>query len=563
MLINQSTSWKKLFSHFNSELKHHTIAELNRQDHRFEQMAYSTEGMTLDFSKQKVTTETFELLADLADTAKLSQAIAELSSGLPVNTTENRAALHSACRLNPNDSLIVDSVDVNQQVQLQLSKMQHMIQRLTQGQWRGFSGKAITDVVNLGVGGSDLGPLLVCHALDEFKLSKSAENCPNPINVHFASTMDGSQVSDLFKTLNPETTLFIIVSKSFGTIDTLSNAASAQAWLSSHCDSLAIVKKQHFIGVSVSESKMDEWGIDTEHQLKLWDWVGGRFSLWSTVGLSIGLKLGMDNFRLLLKGANALDQHFFKTELNSNLPVLLGLIGIWNTNFLDINAHAILPYDARLKYLPNYLMQLEMESNGKSVTHSGEKVDYNTCPVLWGEVGPNAQHAFYQLMHQGTRKVSSDFIAPIHRFNDDNTKQGLALQGQHQLTLANCLAQSSALMSGGSTSIENTGEGILALHKLYPGDQPSTTILFDQLTPYSLGQLIALYEHKVFVMATIWGINPFDQWGVELGKIMAGETLLALTSESVKGSVNSSFDASTSGLMQLIKGQNGRKGQKS
>ncbi len=529
---------------------------------RFESLSVEYDQLLADFSKQRITPEAIVLLIELAEKAGLSEAIEQLVAGRKVNTTENRAALHTALRLSPEEELLVEGEDVNQAVQTQLQNMSDMIDKLSSGHWRGYSGKVISDVVNLGVGGSDLGPLLVCEALDEFKAAYK-----NPIKVHFASTMDGSQVSSLFEQLNPETTLFVVVSKSFSTIDTLSNAASAKAWLLNYCHDESIVTHQHFIGISTDENKMTEWGIHPDHQLKLWDWVGGRFSLWSTVGLTIALKIGMENFRLFLKGANALDRHFVSADWQQNMPVWMGLIGVWNSNFCGIGAQAILPYDARLKFFPSYLTQLEMESNGKSVQHDGSKIAFDTCPVLWGEVGPNAQHAFYQLLHQGTRQVACDFIAPVNRSNHsgvdaeaDQNRRSKAhdetLHEQHLLTLANCFAQSRALMLGGSSgsgSSDSESDGAaakLSNHKSYPGNQPSTTLLISELTPYSLGQLIALYEHKVFVMATIWGINPFDQWGVELGKMMAKETLSAVKSQGP----TTSFDESTNGLMNFVKG---------
>ena len=556
MDITKSTQWRALVSHLKNDFGMLKINDLFEQDadktnSRFDDLSFKFDQLIIDFSKQKVDSTTLTLLTALATEAGLDHSINELVTGQCVNSTENRPALHTALRGVADDAVQLDGTRVYLMVQEQLAKMSQIIDDITSGNWRGYSGKPITDVVNLGVGGSDLGPLLVCHALDEFKIQYKRE-----INVHFASTMDGSQVSQLFEQLNPETTIFIIVSKSFSTIDTLSNAASAKAWLSSYCSNEKIVNKQHFIGISTNTQRMNEWGILADHQLKLWDWVGGRFSLWSTVGLTIALKIGMANFRELLSGANKMDKHFSTAPWNKNLPVLMGLIGVWNTNFLGISAQAILPYDARLKYFPGYLTQLEMESNGKSVTHSGEKIPYDSCPILWGEVGPNAQHAFYQLLHQGTRKVACDFIAPVNRFTELEAGHEKSLQEQHLLTLANCFAQSSALMKGGSLNTENQSSSENASeHKYYPGDQPSTTILIDQLSPYSLGQLIALYEHKVFVMATIWGINPFDQWGVELGKIMANETLSKLkrSPSEEKQSEKDNFDVSTNGLIDYVK----------
>lgn len=542
MKVQSHSQWQDLQKHLKNDLSDLSLSDLNKTEDRFDNFSFKFDQLLVDFSKQKVTKKTLKLLNSLASEIELEQKIQNLFSGKKVNSTEKRAALHPALRTPQPKSFEVEGIDVNKEIQSELMCMDKLVKELTLGHWRGFSGKPIRDVVNLGVGGSDLGPLLVCEALDEFK--KKHEN---PINVHFASTMDGSQVSNLFSKLNPETTVFVIVSKSFTTIDTLSNASSAKAWLLSYCQDEAIINRHHFIGISASPDKMTSWGIAEDRQLKLWDWVGGRFSLWSTVGLTIALKLGMENFKALLAGAHALDNHFKQTDLAENIPVLFGLIGIWNTNFLKINAQAILPYDARLKYFPSYLTQLEMESNGKSVDLAGDKVEIDTCPVLWGEVGPNAQHAFYQLLHQGTRKVVCDFIAPVKRFSKSESEHEKVLHEQHILTLANCFAQSRALMVGSEQLQDDFGE--LSNHRFYPGGQPSTTILLKELTPYSLGQLIALYEHKVFVMASLWDINPFDQWGVELGKVMAKETLSCL---SGVGKVTQ-FDSSTNNLMNIVK----------
>ena len=562
MIISNTKAWELLDNHSKNEIKNCRIEDLINDKARSESLSVQLGNIDVDFTKQKLSKKTLELLMSLAEESGLKESIKRFASGKIVNFTENRAALHTACRFSTDSELEVEGAKITDEIEAQLLKTENIVEKLSTGSWRGYSGKPITDVVNLGVGGSDLGPLLVSHALDEFNVRGS-----NNIKTHFASTMDGSQISEIFNNLNPETTVFVVVSKSFSTVDTLSNAATAKAWLLSNFDDELIICKQHFIGISADKDRMSEWGIHPEHQLKLWDWVGGRFSLWSPVGLTIALKIGMDNFRSLLNGANTIDKHFFFEEFSKNIPVIMGLIGIWNTNFLNISAQAILPYDARLKYFPSYLMQLEMESNGKSVTQHGEPIDYMTCPITWGEVGPNAQHAFYQLLHQGTRKVSCDFIAPINRFADENSIHGKSLQEQHLLTLANCFAQSRALMVGGSSSKSepstlgsvflNTTPGssnlapddILSSHKNYLGDQPSTTILLSELTPYSLGQLIAIYEHKVFVMASIWGINPFDQWGVELGKEIAEDVLSELVSE--KNSTK--FDLSTNNLLSRVK----------
>ncbi|MGO3005206.1 MAG: glucose-6-phosphate isomerase, partial [Halomonas sp.] len=515
---------------------------------RWESFTRQVAGLTLDLSKQRWDDDTLEHLFTLATEAGVPSAIEALLSGKRVNVSENRPALHTALRLPADATLDVEGDDIVAAVQESLAQMESLVSRLHAGQWRGATGKPIRDVVNLGVGGSDLGPLMVTHALADFRPKGI-----HPVEVHFASTMDGSQLADCLSRLNPETTIFVLSSKSFTTIDTLSNANTAREWLLGRLTqhgstpiSAEMVVRQHFIGVSASPDKMTEWGITPDHQLTFWEWVGGRYSLWGTIGLPIALVVGMDNFRELLAGAHAMDRHFAEAPMEDNLPILLGLAGIWNVNFLDIRAHSILPYDGRLEYFAAYLEQLEMESNGKSVTRQGQPVNYSTCPVLWGQLGPNAQHAFYQLLHQGTQPVVCDFIAPLKRYDeveDPDTRRDL--KTQHRLSLANCFAQSRVLMLG-DDALED--DGPRPEHKRYRGNQPSTTVLLDQLTPFTLGALIALYEHKVFVQAVIWDINPFDQWGVELGKKIATDTQKIIDHQ---GDI-SLMDASSRGLIEAF-----------
>ncbi|STZ07771.1 Glucose-6-phosphate isomerase [Moraxella caprae] len=493
----------------------------------------------IDYSKQLVDSRILDKLIALANECDLSGKINNLLTGQKVNDTENRPALHTALRSPKGETLIVGGVDVNAQVHASLQKCEAITQRIRQKVWRGYSGKAISDVVNIGVGGSDLGPVMATFALDEW--------ADTDIRVHFVSNMDGTQLDTLLKTLNPQTTLFIISSKSFGTSDTLANAKTALAWLQSAHTNLDAILRHHFIGISTRPDKMTDWGIHADNQLLLWEWVGGRFSMWSAIGLAIAIKIGMHNFYELLAGANQMDRHFATAEFGKNLPVLLGLIGVWNATFLGINAHSVLPYDGRLKFFPNYLTQLEMESNGKSVKRDGQKVGYATCPILWGDIGSNAQHAFYQLLHQGTQRVSCDFITPICRY-DSGQIHDKYLENQHKLSLANCLAQSQVLAFGNDAlpdELKNNNDKF-SQFKQYRGNQPSTTLLLTALSPKTLGSLIALYEHKVFVMSVIWGINPFDQWGVEVGKVMA---------DSVFGVLNggaSEFDGSTNALLTVI-----------
>jgi glucose-6-phosphate isomerase len=513
------------------------LTELFKQNpKRGETCRVSAPWLQLDYSKQRVDDAVLQSLEALAQSADLEGKRVRLFAGEVMNPSEDRAAWHTALRV-PSDK----QTEQQQCVEDQLQRMAALVEQIHRGVWRGFSGKRIRDVVNLGVGGSDLGPLMVTHALREYAQPEARE-----VNVHFASTIDGSQLFDLLDHLNPETTLFIISSKSFTTIDTLSNARTVRSWLRSHCDDEALVLRCHFVGVSAARQKMDDWGIPASNQLYFWDWVGGRFSLWSTIGFPIALALGMSVFRRLLAGAHAMDEHFRTAPVLQNLPVILALLGVWNVNALDIRAHAILPYDGRLKYFPSYLEQLEMESNGKSVSLEAEPLEYATCPVLWGEIGANAQHAFYQLLHQGTQSVASDFILAARRYENANHYAHCdELMAQHTLNIANCLAQSRVLAFG-NTAVDPTDNPF----RHYPGNQPSSTLLLDTLHPESLGALIAAYEHKVFTQAVIWNINPFDQWGVELGKQVALQLQPMLESSSVGG--NSQLDSSTRALAVAI-----------
>ncbi|AKG06911.1 glucose-6-phosphate isomerase [Moraxella bovoculi] len=508
---------------------------------RGERLTASACDIYMDFSKQAIDDKILAELLQLANDFNLSNKINDLLTGKKVNDTENRPALHTALRSPKGETLIVGGVDVNAQVHASLQKCEAITQRIRQKVWRGYSGKAISDVVNIGVGGSDLGPVMATFALDEW--------ADTDIRVHFVSNMDGTQLDTLLKTLNPQTTLFIISSKSFGTSDTLANAKTALAWLQSAHTNLDAILRHHFIGISTRPDKMTDWGIHADNQLLLWEWVGGRFSMWSAIGLAIAIKIGMHNFYELLAGANQMDRHFATAEFGKNLPVLLGLIGVWNSTFLGINAHTVLPYDGRLLHFPNYLTQLEMESNGKSVARDGQQVGYDTCPILWGDIGSNAQHAFYQLLHQGTQRISCDFITSIHRYHQYQTANA-HLSEQHKLSLSNCLAQSQVLAFGSHALPDELqkNDDDFAQFKQYRGNQPSTTILLDALTPESLGSLIALYEHKVYVASVLWGINPFDQWGVEMGKIMANSVFDVLNGQGV-----GDFDSSTNFLLNIIK----------
>ncbi|WP_298141971.1 glucose-6-phosphate isomerase [uncultured Acinetobacter sp.] len=534
------------------EQRLHALAQDMRQRHlydlflqeqqRFERLSVQHEQIIFDFSKQRLNDEVLDELIGFAKTKQLETWIEQLFSQQKINYTEQRAAMHWALRLPEYSER---HQDLSTEVHAQLQRMFALVEQIHAGQYRGVTGQVIQDVVNIGVGGSDLGPMMVSHALADFKCQTA-----KGLNLHFVSTMDGSQLSDILQHLRPETTLFIVSSKSFSTIDTLSNAQTARLWLSASLGEQSLFLKHHFIGISTRADKMTAWGITPDKQFLLWDWVGGRYSLWSCIGLPIALSIGVAQFKRLLAGAYSVDQHFQLADFRQNIPVLMALIGMWNINFLQINTHAVLPYDGRLKYFTSYLQQLEMESNGKSIQRNHQPVEMNTCPIIWGEVGPNAQHAFYQLLHQGTNQVSCDFIAPIHRYDQQQfqLENANSLIEQHYLALSNCLAQS-RLLAFGNHALENEDLDQLPVYQHYSGNQPSSTVLMKSLEPYSLGMLIALYEHKVFVQSVLWNINPFDQWGVEKGKQIANSLLPVLTHAHAD---LSHLDASTRGLIQSI-----------
>ncbi|MBP0049001.1 glucose-6-phosphate isomerase [Marinobacterium sp. AK62] len=530
--MDKQKAWRRLEDTAQKDANLH-LKGLLMQPGRFEQFSFRHDEILLDLSRQRLTSEVLDQLLSLAGSCHLDRWIDDLFSGAPVNQTERRPALHTALRYPPQHAFNLDGRDINSDVQSALSAMEVLVNQLHKQQWRGFSGEPIDTLVNIGVGGSDLGPMMVCHALEEFQPPRA-----RAIQTHFISSMDGSQLSSLLQHLDPERTLFIVSSKSFTTADTLANAATARDWLkqASHMPEDLLLKR-HFVGITACPDKAFEWGLAKENLLHFWDWVGGRYSLWSTIGFSIAVRIGMKGFRALLDGAWRMDEHFRHADWSQNLPVLLALTEIWNINFQHIHAHAILPYDGRLAHLPAYLEQLEMESNGKSVDRCGQPVSHRTCPVLWGEIGPNAQHAFYQLLHQGSEPVMCDFIVAASRYG----KSSESLQSQHRLTLANCLAQARVLALGDDAIDQSSASP----WQHYAGNQPSTLLLLDQLSPATLGALIALYEHKVFVQSVIWDINPFDQWGVELGKQMANTLLPHIGQAPSPGA----FDKATDGLL--------------
>ncbi len=502
------------------------------QPGRAEALSVRLGPLYADFSRQRWDERVIERLVALALACDLPEAIEALFEGQPVNVTEGRAALHTALRQQDDAPVHVAGKDVMPLIRAQRMRMGELVTRLHAGQWRGYTGRAITDVVHLGVGGSDLGPQLVVEALTH----QRHPDCQ--LKLHFVSNLDGGQLERLLPRLQPETTLFVVTSKSFTTVDTLANAETAVHWLKSASElEAAVLKRLHFIGISASPERMSAWGLPEANQLRFWEWVGGRYSLWSAVGFTIALWLGMSGFERLLSGAAAMDIHFRSSPLHRNIPVLMGLLGVWNHNFMGMHARAVLPYDVRLQLLPRYLMQLEMESNGKSVRRNGVPCSWHTSPVVWGETGPNAQHAFYQLLHQGTEAVSCDFIAVVD--SDQSALPPDRARHHQHLNLANCLAQLQALAFGADSEDP---------HRAYPGNRPATLLLLQQLDAYTLGMLIALYEHKVFTEAVIWDINPFDQWGVELGKHIARTMKAVLDGE--RGT--DGLDAATKAALRQI-----------
>ncbi|WP_445373843.1 glucose-6-phosphate isomerase [Photorhabdus tasmaniensis] len=539
---SQTSAWKALEQHF-AQIKSIHIRELFEQDKdRFAKFSATFDDqMLVDFSKNRITTETLEKLQVLAKETDVASAIRSMFSGEKINRTEERAVLHIALRNRSNTPILVDGEDVMQQINAVLAKMKNFSQRVVNGEWKGYTGKAMTDVVNIGIGGSDLGPYMVTEALKPYK---------NHLNMHFVSNVDGTHIAETLKALNPETTLFLIASKTFTTQETMTNAHSARDWFLKTAGDEAHVAK-HFAALSTNEQEVKKFGIDTQNMFEFWDWVGGRYSLWSAIGLSIALAIGFDNFEQLLSGAHAMDQHFSHTPLEQNIPVLLALIGIWYNNFFGAETEAILPYDQYLHRFAAYFQQGNMESNGKYIDRNGHPVDYQTGPIIWGEPGTNGQHAFYQLIHQGTKLIPCDFIAPAISHNP--------LSDHHNKLLSNFFAQTEALAFGktrgqvdaefvasGKTAVE---VGHVAPFKVFEGNRPTNSILLREITPFSLGALIAMYEHKIFVQGAILNIFTFDQWGVELGKQLANRILPELEdSEAVVD-----HDSSTNGLINRFK----------
>jgi len=512
--LTQSSPWKALERHAAALADVHMRDLFDADPKRFQRFSRRLGPLLLDFSKNRITAETLDLLLALARHCDVEGWRARMFAGEAINVTENRAVLHIALRNRANRPVLVNGADVMPEVNGVLRRMRRFVEAVRSGKWRGYSGEPITDVVNIGIGGSDLGPAMVCGALRPYGHPR--------LTMHFVSNVDGTHIAETLKRVRPETTLFLVASKTFTTQETLTNAHSARDWFLAGGGAEEHIAR-HFAAMSTNTEAVTAFGIDAQNMFEFWDWVGGRYSLWSAIGLSIALSIGMEGFEALLAGAHEMDEHFRTAPLGDNLPVILALLGIWYGDFLGAESHAILPYDQYLQRLPAYLQQADMESNGKSVTRAGEAVAYPTAPILWGEPGTNGQHAFYQLMHQGTRLVPADFIAPVHSHNP--------IGRHHTLLLANFLAQTEALMRGKTAAevrSELKGQGFegdalerLLPHKVFPGNRPTNTILVDRITPQSLGMLLALYEHKIFVQGIIWDINSFDQWGVELGKQLA------------------------------------------
>ncbi|MDP8170627.1 glucose-6-phosphate isomerase [Pasteurella skyensis] len=536
----QTVAWTQLEQHKAENL---TIAELFAQDsQRFDSYSRQFEDqMLVDFSKNAINQTTLDLLYKLADECQLESAKQAMYSGQKINRTEDRAVLHTALRNRANTPIMVDGSDVMPEVNAVLAKMKGFCERVISGEWKGYTNKAITDVINIGIGGSDLGPYMVTEALRPYK---------NHLTMHFVSNVDGTHIAETLKKCNPETTLVLVASKTFTTQETMTNAHSARDWLlASAKDESAVAK--HFVALSTNATEVAKFGIDTENMFEFWNWVGGRYSLWSAIGLSIALSIGFENFEQLLEGAHKMDQHFLTAPVEQNIPTLLALIGIWNSNFLGAETEAILPYDQYLHRFAAYFQQGNMESNGKYVGRDGKVVTHQTGPIIWGEPGTNGQHAFYQLIHQGTKIIPCDFIAPAQTHNQ--------VSDHHSKLLSNFFAQTEALAFGKSKKVVEkefldagkTLEEVAEIvpFKVFEGNRPTNSILVQKITPYSLGALIAMYEHKIFVQGVIFNIYSFDQWGVELGKQLANRILPELENDETIAS----HDSSTNGLINQFK----------
>jgi glucose-6-phosphate isomerase len=535
----ETNIWEYLVEHFlENEFDLRTLFAEN--PHRFEEFSVKRDNYLFDYSKNLINSTTMEYLLRLAEETKVKEAINLMFSGEKINETENKAVLHTALRDFSDKPIFVDGEDVKPKIKRVLSQMRLFSEKVISGEYRGFSGEKITDVVNIGIGGSDLGPVMVCSALKHYKTR---------LNTHFISNVDGNHLAEVLKNLNPETTLFIVASKTFTTQETITNAFSAKKWFLQKATEEDVAK--HFVALSTNIDAVKSFGIAEENIFEFWDWVGGRYSLWSAIGLSIVLSIGYDNFEKLLKGANETDVHFQTAEFSQNIPILMALLGIWYRNFAGASSYAVLPYSQYLERFPAYLQQTDMESNGKFVDRNGDFVNYEAGTIIWGEAGTNGQHSFYQLLHQGTELIPADFIAFVRSCN--------VVADHQEKLLANFFAQTEALAFGKNEDevyaelkqSGNTDDEIYKIlsYKVFQGNSPTNSLLIDELTPYSLGQLIALYEHKIFVQGVIWNVYSFDQFGVELGKVLANKILPELHSDDKIDS----HDSSTNGLINYFK----------
>ena len=538
----QTQGWQKLNEHF-AEINNVHMRDLFATDpERFNRFHLQFKDILVDYSKNRISDTTLRLLLELAEEAGVQKAVEDMFSGEKINETENRAVLHVALRNRKNSPIYVDGQNVMPRVNAVLQKMEAFSEKIRSGNWQGYSGKKITDIVNIGIGGSDLGPVMVTEALRPY--------ANKGLDVHFVSNIDGTHITETLKKLDPAKTLFLIASKTFTTQETMTNAFSAREWFLKQAGDSAHVAR-HFAALSTNVEKVEAFGIDKDNMFEFWDWVGGRYSLWSAIGLSIACHIGFDNFADLLEGANDMDRHFLETPFDKNIPVILALIGIWYNNFFGAATEAILPYDQYLHRFPAYFQQGNMESNGKSASRDGKRVEYQTGPVIWGEPGTNGQHAFYQLIHQGTKFIPADFLAPAVSHNP--------IGEHHNILLSNFFAQTEALLNGKTkeevvAELKKAGKTDLEIekltpHKIFEGNKPTNSILFKKLTPRVLGSLIAMYEHKIFVQGVIWNIFSFDQWGVELGKQLANRILPEIKDDKP---VNS-HDSSTNGLINAFK----------
>ena len=544
--LTQYPTWHLLCQHQQAMANVHMRDLFAADKSRFTQFSLKFTDILLDYSKHRITAQTMPLLFKMAREAKIETWRDRMFAGEKINITENRAVLHTALRNRSNTPVIVDGKDVMPEVNAVLKQMREFTEKVRSGTWLGYTGKAITDIVNIGIGGSDLGPVMVCDALKPY--------AKDGLNVHFVSNIDGAHLMRALEKCQPETTLFIVASKTFTTQETMTNAKSARTWfLEAAQDKTAVAK--HFVALSTNTKAVTEFGIDTANMFAFWDWVGGRYSLWSAIGLSIALYVGMDHFEDLLAGGHEMDNHFKTAPLEQNMPVIMAMIGVWYNNFFHSDTLAILPYDQSMARFPAYLQQADMESNGKFISRENQRVQWKTGPVVWGEAGTNGQHAFYQLIHQGTQTVPADFLMPVN----SHYQVGVNGNEHHKILMANFLAQTQSLMLGKTSDearaeLEKQGMSGEALenllpHKTFEGNRPTTSIMFDKLSPNTLGKLIALYEHKIFVQGIIWDINTFDQWGVEYGKQIAQQILPQLNNAEAIDD----FDSSTNGLINHFK----------